>query len=103
MKIKISKSQWEDAGRKAGWVKTAQTDQAEQLENKKSIPPVNFPDFDLYGLESGKANVSIDRYPNSRFWQVTVNGQLLAVVVYRKGAQSIKEVIEKLANNKGAI
>lgn len=97
MKIKLSKSQWEEAGKKAGWVKTAQLTQLENIE-KKRVPPVSFPDFDLYGLEAGKANVSVDRYPNSRFWQVTVNGNLLAVVVYRKGALAIKEVIEKLTN-----
>ena len=98
MKIKLSKSQWEEAGKKAGWVKIAQLAQLDQVENieKKKVPPVSFPDFDLYGLEAGKTNVSVDRYPNSRFWQVTVNGKLLAVVVYRKGALAIKEVIEKL-------
>lgn len=95
MKIKLSRSQWEEVGKKAGWVRTAQLAQLENIEKKK-VPPVNFPDFDLYGLEAGKTNVSVDRYPNSRFWQVTVNGNLLAVVVYRKGALAIKEVIEKL-------
>jgi len=62
-----------------------------------SIPPVSFPDFDIYNLDTGALKVEVNRYPNTRFWQVIVNGQLLAVVVYRKGALAIKETIEKLA------
>ena len=60
-------------------------------------PPIVFPDFDTYSVEGGNVNVQVDRYQNSRFWQVTVNGNLLAVVVYRKGALAIKELIEKLS------
>lgn len=66
-------------------------------KDNSNIPPISMPDFDLYNVEGGKVNVTIDRYPNSRFWQISVNGNLLAVVVYRKGAEAIKSLIEKLS------
>ena len=38
--------------------------------------------------------VEIERY--GRFWAVYFRGELLAVVLYRKGAERIREVIEGL-------
>jgi len=37
--------------------------------------------------------VKICRYHESRFWSVWVDGELLAVVVYQKGARAIREKI----------
>jgi hypothetical protein len=92
MKIKISKNQWNNIGKLAGWTKKP----SKKIDFPAEIPPVSFPDFDLYGVKDGNVNIQIDRYPNSRFWQITLNGKLLAVVVYKKGAESIKSVIESL-------
>jgi len=35
----------------------------------------------------------VDRYGRSRFWAVYLDGELLAVTVYRKGAVAICEVL----------
>lgn len=42
------------------------------------------------------ASVSITRY-GSRYWAVWLNGELLAVTLYRKGARAILAAITTLA------
>ncbi len=37
--------------------------------------------------------VVIGKYPGSRFWAVWVRGELLAVVVYKKGAEAIQRTL----------
>ena len=73
-----------------------------------SIPAISCPELtpdDLSHLDiSKKENLKIEvsRYPQTRFWQVEVNDKLLAVVIYRRGALAIKEILESVANgNKG--
>lgn len=43
--------------------------------------------------------LEIKRWPNSRFWTVYINNKLLAVVVYKKGAKEICNVLERLLSN----
>ena len=38
-------------------------------------------------------DVEIKKYRGSRFWAVWVNGELLAVVVYKKGALAIRKAL----------
>ncbi len=33
----------------------------------------------------------------SRFWNIMVDGKLLAIVLYKRGAQSVQELIQRLA------
>ncbi len=40
--------------------------------------------------------IAIQRYRESRFWAVLLNGELLAVTVYRKGATAVAEIIRRL-------
>ena len=43
MKIKLSKSQWEEAGKKAGWIKTAQEVEDRHCKKcKKTMGPLSF-------------------------------------------------------------
>ena len=42
-------------------------------------------------------SVEIRRYRQSRFWAVYLDGELLAVTVYRKGAAAIRETLRALA------
>ena len=42
--------------------------------------------------------ILVSRYPNSRFFQVTANGALLGVCVYKRGAMEIKRVLDFLKN-----
>jgi len=41
--------------------------------------------------------IEIQRYRDSRFWAVYLDGELLAVTVYRKGAAAVAEIIRKLS------
>ncbi|MEZ5275521.1 MAG: hypothetical protein R3F07_03970 [Opitutaceae bacterium] len=38
-------------------------------------------------------NIEIRRYKRTRFWAVYVSNELLAVVVYKRGAESIVKAI----------
>ncbi len=37
--------------------------------------------------------IEVKKYRQTRFWAVYVDGELLAVVVYRKGAMAIADLI----------
>ena len=41
--------------------------------------------------------IEIRRYRHTRHWAVYVDGELLAVVVYRKGAEAIADKLRTLA------
>jgi len=47
-------------------------------------------------MESTNLSVSISRYKNGRHWAIWLNGELLAVALYKKGAISILKTIEAL-------
>lgn len=42
-----------------------------------------------------RKGVWIEKYKDSRYWAVWVDGQLLAVTVYRKGAVAIREHLKE--------
>ena len=42
--------------------------------------------------------IEIRKYRRTRFWAVYVDGRLLAVVVYRKGAEAVAQKIRALAD-----
>lgn len=44
--------------------------------------------------------ITIQRYKSSRYWAVWQGDQLLAVVVYKKGAKAIAELARKLEEAK---
>jgi hypothetical protein len=46
--------------------------------------------------------VEIRKYRHTRHWAVYVDGELLAVVVYRKGAEAIADMLRKMRFNKEA-
>lgn len=54
----------------------------------------NLQQADEATLLSGE--ISVNRYPNSRFWMISANQNLLAVVVYRRGALELKRVLDLL-------
>jgi len=41
--------------------------------------------------------IEVMKYRQTRFWAVYVDGELLAVVVYRKGAQAIADHLIQVA------
>ena len=40
--------------------------------------------------------IEIRKYRQTRFWAVYVDGELLAVVVYRKGARAVADMLLKM-------
>jgi hypothetical protein len=46
--------------------------------------------------------IEIRKYRHTRFWVVYVDGELLAVVVYRKGARAITDMLLKIHQRKEA-
>ena len=40
--------------------------------------------------------IEIRKYRQTRFWAVYVDGELLAVVVYRKGARAVADLLMKM-------
>jgi hypothetical protein len=46
--------------------------------------------------------IEIRKYRQTRFWGVYVDGGLLAVVVYRKGAVAIADMLRKMRFTKEA-
>ena len=46
--------------------------------------------------------IKIRKYRHTRFWAVYVDGELLAVVVYRKGAWAIVDMLRKMRFSKEA-
>jgi hypothetical protein len=42
------------------------------------------------------SQVRVGRYPNSRFWAVWCGSELVAVVVYKKGAEAVAELARNL-------
>ena len=40
--------------------------------------------------------IEIRKYRQTRFWAVYVDGELLAVVVYRKGARAVADLVMKM-------
>lgn len=47
--------------------------------------------------------IEIRRYRRTRHWAVYVDGELLAVVVYRKGAEAIADKLRTLAARVGDV
>ena len=43
-------------------------------------------------------NATIEKYGN-RNWAVRINGELLAVTVYKKGARAIVELLQQIASS----
>jgi hypothetical protein len=46
--------------------------------------------------------IEIRKYRQTRFWAVYVDGELLAVVVYRKGARAIADLLMQMHGSKAA-
>ena len=46
--------------------------------------------------------IEVRKYRHTRHWAVYVDGDLLAVVVYRKGAEAIADMIRKMRFSKEA-
>jgi hypothetical protein len=40
--------------------------------------------------------IEIRKYRQTRFWAVYVDGELLAVVVYRKGARAVADMLMRM-------
>ena len=43
-------------------------------------------------------HIRVNRYRETRYWAVWVNGELLAVTVYKKGALAIQDKLSSMAS-----
>ena len=46
--------------------------------------------------------IEVRKYRHTRYWAVYVDGELLAVVVYRKGARAVADMLMKMFQRKEA-
>jgi len=74
--LSITKADWLRIGQQAGW---------EVIEDRGDVNTLNTP-----------FNIQIQKYGN-RFFAVYLNGELLCVTVYRKGAMAVESVLGELA------
>jgi hypothetical protein len=47
----------------------------------------------IAGMKNNESKIVLGRWKNTRFWAVWINQELLAVVLYKKGAVAIKKAI----------
>lgn len=40
-------------------------------------------------------DISVEKYEGTRYWAVWINGKLLAVTVYKKGAMAIRNALSR--------
>jgi len=45
--------------------------------------------------EASLDEVRVEKYKGTRYWAVWINGELLAVTVYKKGAVAVKETLSQ--------
>jgi hypothetical protein len=83
-KIDIAQTDWLRIGERAGWLEKDFTKVA-----AKEFAPVK------YNLETLPLDIRIDKY-SDRTWAVYVNGNLLAVTLFRRGAEAVKDLLEQM-------
>lgn len=66
------------------------------MKNRSNAKPV----FRIQCQAELPDNISVSRYGRTRYWAVWVNGELLVVTVYKKGAIAIRD---KLSSGKAAV
>jgi hypothetical protein len=49
--------------------------------------------------ETGLDDVRVEKYKGTRYWAVWINGELLAVTVYKKGAVAVVELFTSDRSN----
>jgi hypothetical protein len=57
------------------------------MENRNNTEPVGR----TRSQEAPPDDISVSRYGRTRYWAVWVNGELLVVTVYKKGAIAIRD------------
>ena len=46
--------------------------------------------------EAQTDQISVNRYKSTRYWAIWINGELLAVTVYKKGAIAIRDKLSSM-------
>lgn len=97
MKIKLSKSQWEEAGKKAGWIRKAQTPN-ELSGNRGEIDPQGSLTDQQYYEEGEEQPSKIDTYIETN---LTNPKDVVAFIVGRILQSGKSNEIENLLRNSG--
>lgn len=107
--VRMSQQDWQGIGEKAGWGPTVypvnpvkrktpekRIDPIEPIDQIDQIDPIDMPEGEPTALPAlDKLEVQIEKYTD-RTWAVYVNGQLLCVTVYKKGANAVKDLVDRL-------
>ena len=82
--IRLSQQEWQEIGDKAGWGDEPDANAIEKSEPEPAAEPL-----------PEQMDLTVENY-GDRLFAVYVNGDLLCVTAYRKGARAVKELVERL-------
>ena len=82
--IGLGQSDWIRIGEQTGWLDWDLPRRAAKDEEQID-----------YHLDRLPFRIEIDKY-SDRTWAIYINGELLAVTVYRRGAEAIKDLLEQI-------
>lgn len=85
--LRLSQQEWKEIGDKTGWV--------EEVDRINRFKPTDHPEIPDPSLDLDNLEATVERY-GDRSFAVYVNGELLCVTAYRKGASAVKAFIEQL-------
>jgi len=83
--IRLSQADWQDIGNKAGWAdEESDVNVIENIEPEPTVEPL-----------PERMDLTVEHY-GDRAFAVYVNGELLCVTAYLKGARAVRELLERL-------
>ena len=89
--IRLSQSEWQDIGKTTGWSQdTDVADKPDKVVETEPIENLNPVVSDIPGME-----ITVEKY-GDRSFAVYVNGDLLCVTMYKKGAMAVKALLERM-------
>jgi hypothetical protein len=92
--LKLSQSEWAAIGSSSGW-----SQEIEQDEPAKPVEPTENPEPESSILHILPAldpmDIEVQKYSN-RMFAIYVNGNLLAVTAYKRGANAVKALLEQM-------
>jgi hypothetical protein len=96
--IKLSQSEWQDIGNKTGWSEEVDdVDDVEKNEPTKPTDPIEKAE-QLQPVDLSKIRameITVEKYTDRSF-AVYVNGDLLCVTAYKKGANAVRDLLVTL-------
>ena len=93
--IKLSKSEWQDIGNQTGWSEEVDdVDKTEPTDPTKPTDPIEQAE-QLQPVDLSKIRameITVEKY-GDRLFAIYVNGDLLCVTAYKKGANAVRDLL----------